>query len=169
MIVKTFSRFELRLKPYKPTLTSGHPCGLCASVNIVKGNSSDWAFLQTYEEVDTSGNVQDPVIDNDKNNTQKVPFYSASRLSPWSGYSDEPSNNIPKGSLSIYTSFCEVDLNGKPDDASKWIYKMLCNVKWGFVQQNSEPICLELVELSNAKMKLKLKPIFDAFLGISIE
>ena len=63
----------------------------------------------------------------------------------------------------------EVDLNGKPDDASKWIYKMLCNVNWRFVQQNSEPICLELVELSNAKMKLKLKPIFDAFLGISIE
>ena len=170
MIAKTFSNLEVEFVTCKPTLIKGHPCGLCVNVKRVNGRNSEWAFLQSYEEVDANGNTNGPTLDNDKSNQYKVPFYSASQLSPWSGrYSDAPLDNIPAGgSLLMYTSFCEVNLNGQPTDASKWIYKMLCNVKWGFKKSNLTPTCIKPVELQTGMMKQKLGPVFIAFPGISV-
>ncbi|EQB73830.1 MAG: hypothetical protein AMDU4_FER2C00039G0041 [Ferroplasma sp. Type II] len=131
---------------------------------------SNWAFLQTYEEVYEDGNINGPILDNDKNNQYNVPFYSANQLKPWSGrYSDALLDNIPAvGSLLIYTSLCEDNLNRQPTDASKWNYKMLCNVKWGFNKSKLKPICINLVELQNSIMRQKLKPVYVTFPGISI-
>ena len=114
MIVKRFPHLEVKFVTYKPISTAGRPCGMCASVRAIGGSSSEWAFLQSYEEVDGNGNTKGPILDNDKNNRNSVLFYSASQLSPWSGtYSDAPLDNIPAdGSLLMYTSFCEVNLNG---------------------------------------------------------
>ena len=136
----------------------------------INGRNSDWEFLQSYEEVYEDGNINRPILDNDKNNQYNVPFYSANQLKSWSGrYSDALLDNIPAvGSLLIYTSLCEVNLNRQPTDASKWNYKMLCNVKWGFNKSKLKPICINLVELQNSIMRQKLKPVYVTFPGISI-
>ena len=170
MIFKTFPHLEVKFVTYKPASTTGRPCGMCASARAIDGSSSEWALLQSYEEVDGNGNTNGPILDNDKNNQYNVPFYSASQLSPWSGrYSDAPLDNIPAGgSLLMYTSFCEVNLNGQPTNASKWNYKMLCNVKWGFNKSKLKPICINLVELQGSIMRQKLDPVFVTFPGISI-
>ena len=155
---------------YKPASTTGRPCGMCASASAIDGSSSEWAFLQSYEEIDKNGNTNGLILDNDKCNKYSVPFYFATQLGPCLGrYSDEPLDNIPAGgSLLMCTSFCEVNLNGQPADASKWIYKMLCNVKWGFKKSNLTPICNKPVELQSGMMKQKLRPVFIAFPGISV-
>ena len=81
-MVKKFSNLEVRFTTFRRTLTACHPCGLLGTVNVIGGESAEWAFLQTYEEVDARGNVQGLMLDNDESNGQKVPFYSASHLSP---------------------------------------------------------------------------------------
>jgi len=53
--------------------------------------------MTPYEEMDANSSIHEPVLDNDKDITPSVPFYSASQLDPWSGYSDEPSDNILSG------------------------------------------------------------------------
>ena len=79
----------------------------------INGRNSDWEFLQSYEEVYEDGNINGSILVNAKNNQDNVPFYSANQLKPWSGrYSDALLDNIPAvGSLLIYTSLCEVNLN----------------------------------------------------------
>ena len=127
MIAKAFSDLEVEFVTWKPTLSKVRPCGLCVNVKRVNGRNSDWAFLQSYEEVDANGNTNRLTLDNDKSNQYSFPFYSASQLSPWSGrYSDAPLDNIPAGgSLLMYTSFCEVNLNGQPTDASSCHFEVL--------------------------------------------
>ena len=64
---------------------------------------AEWAFLQSYEEVDENVNTNILTIDNERGNQYSVPFYSASQLSPWSGrYTDPPLDNIPAGGSLCY-------------------------------------------------------------------
>ena len=103
MIAKAFSDLEVEFVTWKPTLSKVRPCGLCVNVKRVNGRNSEWAFLQSYEEVDENVNTNILTIDNERGNQYSVPFYSASQLSPWSGrYTDPPLDNIPAGGSLCY-------------------------------------------------------------------
>lgn len=161
---------NMELEYFESDNCSGRPCGL--NIKVAGNGKNDWAILQVYEEIYQNGICYGPFLDNDKCSSVAAPFYSASRCSPWSGqYADQPADRFTcDGRLTMYTSVCEVDLNGKSNQPDWWKYHLLYSITWGFEKKVPNNVtCLPLKRQTSLDQLSKFQIITSIFPNISIK